>query len=100
MVLVTLIQDQIGISKNDRVLWLSIVLNNLNNPNIVLNSRTTNDFKDIKTINKAINITRFSSLKKLIMVTGYIKRSVNNLDGTLKNRKLIFISGNTLIIDE
>lgn len=98
--LVTLIQDQIGISKNDRVLWLSIVLNNLNNPNIVLNSRTTNDFKDIKTINKAINITRFSSLKKLIMVTGYIKRSVNNLDGTLKNRKLIFISGNTLIIDE
>ena len=47
-----------------------------------------------------IDITRFSSLKKLIIVTGYVIRFVNNLKGTLKNDNANVLLENTLTIDE
>ena len=65
----------------------------------VLNSRTTN-VKVAETIHNVIDITRFSSLKKLIIVTGYIIPFVNNLKGTLKNDKANILLENTLTIDE
>ena len=65
-----------------------------------LNSRTTNVVKVAETIHNVIDITRFSSLKKLIIVTGYIIPFVNNLKGTLKNDKANILLENTLTIDE
>ena len=47
-----------------------------------------------------IDITRFSSLKKFIIVTGYIIPFVNNLKGTLKNDKANVLLENTLTIHE
>ena len=47
-----------------------VAAEHVNNLSIVLNSRTTNDVKVAKTIHNVIDITRFSSLKKLIIVTG------------------------------
>ena len=47
-----------------------------------------------------IDITRFSSLKKLIIVTVYIIPFVNNLKGTLKNDKANVLLENTLTIHE
>ena len=44
----------------------------------VLNSRTAN-VKVAETIHNVIDITRFSSLKKLIIVTGCLIRFANNL---------------------
>ena len=44
----------------------------VNNLSIVLNSRVTNDVKVAETIHNLIDITRFHSLKKLIIVTGYV----------------------------
>ena len=44
----------------------------VNNLSIVLNSRANNDIKVAETIDNVIDITRFSSLKKLIIVTGYV----------------------------
>ena len=66
----------------------------------ILNSRTTNVVKFAETIHNVIDITRFSSLKKLIIVTGYIIPFVNNLKGTLKNDKANILLENTLTIDE
>ena len=65
-----------------------------------LNSRTTNVVKVAETIHNVIDITRFSSLKKLIIVTGCIIPFVNNLKGTLKNDKANILLENTLTIDE
>ena len=45
----------------------------------ILNSRTTNVVKFAETIHNVIDITRFSSLKKLIIVTGCLIRFANNL---------------------
>ena len=47
-----------------------VAAEHVNNLSIVLNSRTTNDVKVAETIHNVIDITRFSSLKKLIIVTG------------------------------
>ena len=55
--------------------------------NFVLNSQTTNNGKVAETIQNVLDITRFSSLNKLILVTVYAIRFVNNLKGTLKNNK-------------
>ena len=71
----------------------------VNNLSIVLNSWTTNDGKVAETIHNVIDITRFSSLKKLIIVTGYVIRFVNNLKGTLKNDNTNVLLENTLKLD-
>ena len=71
----------------------------VNNLIIVLNSWTTNDGKVAETIHNVIDITRFSSLKKLIIVTGYVIRFVNNLKGTLKNDNTNVLLENTLKSD-
>ena len=71
----------------------------VNNLSIVLNSWTTNDGKVAETIHNVIDITRFSSLKKLIIVTGYVIRFVNNLKGTLKNDNTNVLLENTLKSD-
>ena len=82
------------------VVVFDVAAEHVDNLSIILNSRTTTDFKDFKSIHDVIDITRFSSLKKLIMVTGYVIRFVNNLKGTLKNATTIVISDDTLTIDE
>ena len=64
----------------------------------ILNSRTTNVVKFAETIHNVIDITRFSSLKKLIIVNGYIIPFVNNLKGTLKKANILL--ENKLTIDE
>ena len=71
----------------------------VNNLSIVLNSWTTNDGKVAETIHNVIDITRFSSLKKLIIVTSYVIRFVNNLKGTLKNDNTNVLLENTLKSD-
>ena len=71
----------------------------VNNLSIVLNSWATNDGKVAETIHNVIDITRFSSLKKLIIVTGYVIRFVNNLKGTLKNDNTNVLLENTLKSD-
>ena len=53
----------------------------VNNLSIILNSRTTNDVKVAEIIHNVIDITRFSSLKKLAIVTSYVTRFANNLKG-------------------
>ena len=72
----------------------------VNNLSIFLNSRTTSDVKVAETMHNVIDITRFSSLKKLIIVTGYVIRFVNNLKGTLKNDNANVLLENTLTTDE
>ena len=47
----------------------------------ILNSRTTNVVKFAEIIHNVIDITRFSSLKKLAIVTIYVTRFANNLKG-------------------
>ena len=72
----------------------------VNNLSIFLNSRTTSDVKVAETMHNVIDITRFSSLKKLIIVTGYVIRFVNNLKGTWKNDNANVLLENKLTIDE
>ena len=62
----------------------------------IRNSRTTNVVKFAETIRNVIDITRFSSLNELIIVTGYIIPFVNNLKGTLKNDKANILLENKL----
>ena len=71
----------------------------VNNLSIVLNSRTTN-VKVAETMQNLIDITRFSFLKKLIIVTGFVIRFGNDLKGTLKNNNTNILLQNTLTIDE
>ena len=71
----------------------------VNNLSIVLNSRTTN-VKVAETMQNLIDITRFSFLKKLIIVTGFVIRFGNDLKGTLKNNNTNILLENTLTIDE
>ena len=47
-----------------------------------------------------IDITRFSLLKKLIIITGYVIRFVNDLIRALKNNNTNVLLENTLTIDE
>ena len=47
-----------------------------------------------------IDITRFSLLKKLIIITSYVIRFVNDLKRTLKNDNTNVLLENTLTIDE
>ena len=47
-----------------------------------------------------IDIRRFSLLKKLVIVTGYIMRFVNNLKETLKNDNINVSLENALTTDE
>ena len=47
-----------------------------------------------------IDITRFSLLKKLIIITGYVIRFVNDLKRALKNNNANVLLENTLTIDE
>ena len=77
-----------------------VAAEHVSNLSIVLNSRTANDVKVAKTIHNVIGITRFSSLKKFIIVTGYIIRFVNNLKGTLKNGNTDVLLENTLTTGE
>ena len=77
-----------------------VAAEHVNNLSIVLNSRTTNDVKVAGTIHNVIDITRFSSLKKLIIVTGYVITFVNNLKGTLRNDNANILLESTLTIDE
>ena len=72
----------------------------VNNLSIFLNSQTTSDVKVAETMHNMIDITRFSSLKKLIIVTGYVIRFVNNLKGTWKNDNANVLLENKLTIDE
>ena len=46
------------------------------------------------------DIKRFSLLKKLVIVTGYVIRFENDVKGTLKNNDTNALSENTLTIDE
>ena len=46
-----------------------VAAEHVNNLRIVLSSRTSNNMKSTETIHNAIDIARFSSLKKLIIVT-------------------------------
>ena len=77
-----------------------VAAEHVNNLSIVLNSRTTNDVKLTETIQNVIDIRRFSSLKKLIIVPSFVIRFVNNLKGTLKNDNTNVLLENTLTIDE
>ena len=77
-----------------------VAAEHVNNLSIVLNSRTANDVKVTVTIHNVIDIRRFSSLKKLIIITGFVIRFVNNLKGTLKNDNTNVLLENTLTIDE
>ena len=47
-----------------------------------------------------IDITRFSLLKRLIIITSYVIRFVNDLKRTLKNDNTNVLLENTLTIDE
>ena len=47
-----------------------------------------------------IDITRFSLLKKLIIIIGYVIRFVNDLKRALKNNNTNVLLENTLTIDE
>ena len=51
-------------------------------------------------IQNVIDIRRFSSVKKLIIVTGFVICFVNNLKGTLKNDNTNVLLVNTLTIEE
>ena len=77
-----------------------VAAEHVNNLSIVLNSRTANDVKVTVTIHNVIGIRRFSSLKKLIIIIGFVVRFVNNLKGTLKNDNTNRLLENTLTIDE
>ena len=77
-----------------------VAAEHVNNLIIVLNSRTSNDVKVTVTIQNVIDIRRFSSLKKLIIITDFVIRFVNNLKGTLKNDNTNVLLENTLTIDE
>ena len=61
-----------------------------------------NDLEDnlIFSIYDVINLSRFSSLKTLKIVTGYVRHFVSKLNKTLKNGKTIFISDNALTTNE
>ena len=61
------------------VVVFEVTAEHVNNLSIFLNSRTTSDVKVAETMHNVIDITRFSSLKKLVIVTGYVIRFVNNL---------------------
>ena len=71
----------------------------VNNLSIILNSRTTN-VKVAETMQNLIDITRFSLLKKLIIVAGFVIHFGNDLKGTLKNNNTNILLENTLTIDE
>lgn len=71
MVLVTFLRGGRYIKKGSCVIF-HFMVEHVNNLIIVLNSRMATGIKDIKVVHDVINITRFSSLKKLIMVTGYV----------------------------
>ena len=71
----------------------------VNNLCIILNSRTTN-VKVAETMQNLIDITRFSLLKKLIIITSYVIWFVNDLKRTLKNDNTNVLLENTLTIDE
>ena len=77
-----------------------IASEHVNNLSIVLNSRTTNDVKVAETMQTFIDITRFSLLKKHIIITGYVIRFGNDLRGTLKNNNTNVLLENMLTIDE
>ena len=77
-----------------------VAAEHVNNLSIFLNSRTTNDVKVAETTHNVIDITRFSSLKKIIIVTGYAIPFVNNLKGTLRNDNANVLLENTFTIDE
>ena len=72
----------------------------VNNLSIALSYRTTNDVKVAETIEIEIEITRFSIMKKLITVTGYVIHFVNSLKGTLKKDNTNVLLENTLAINE
>ena len=84
--------------------WSDVVFEvaaeHVNDLSIVLNSQTTNDVEVAETIHNVIDITRFSSMKKLIIVTGYVIRFVDNLKGTVRNDDTNALLENTLTIDE
>ena len=77
-----------------------VAAEHVNDLSIVLYSRTTNDVEVAETIPNVIDITRFSSMKKLITVTGYVIRFVDNLKGTVRNDNTNVLLENTLTIDE
>ena len=77
-----------------------VAAEDVNNLSIVLISQTTNDVKVAETIQNVIDIRRFSLLKKLVIVTGYIMRFVNNLKETLKNDNINVSLENALTTDE
>ena len=51
-------------------------------------------------IHNVINLSRFSSLMKLTIFTGYVRHFVSKFKGALKNGKTILISDNTLTTNE
>ena len=82
--------------KEESNVVFDVAAEHVNNLSIVLNSRTANDVKVTVTIHNVIDIRRFSSLKKLIIITGFVIRFVNNLKGTLKNDNTNVLLENTL----
>ena len=77
-----------------------VAAEHVNSLRILLSSQTANDVKVTKTIQNVINIRRFSSSKKFIIVTGYVICFVNSLKGTFKNDNTNVLLKNTLTIDE
>ena len=79
---------------------IEVASEHVNNLSIVLSYRTANDVKVAGTIQIEIEITSFSTMKKLIIITGYIIRFVNSLKGTLKNDNTNVLLEKTLTINE
>ena len=79
---------------------IEVASEHVNNLSIALSYRTANDVKVAGTIQIEIEITSFSTIKKLIIITGYIIRFVNSLKGTLKNDNTNVLLEKTLTINE
>ena len=99
----TSVKPALGVDKDFQegsAVVIEVASEHVNNLSIALSYRTTNDVKVAETIEIEIEITRFSIMKKLIIVTGYVIRFVNSLKGTLKKDNTNVLLENTLTINE
>ncbi|CAB4009873.1 Hypothetical predicted protein [Paramuricea clavata] len=78
---------------------LSVKIGNISEGSC-LNNTTQNDTPDNAcSLNTVIDCTRYSSLKKLIVTTGYVMRFINNLRKQVKKQSDV-ITDNVLKVDE
>ena len=92
-----------GVEVSDEVLKVvrDVEIEHVNNLSVVQTSQTVTEKKDVtNSIYNVIDITRFSSLKKLIMVTGYVFRFINNLKSKIKTEISKLVFDNVLTFDE